>query len=131
MLVPPTLRSQDNRERPVGPPASETSHADALFDAAIDAGLAHELSWGQVKRILDQLPIENDDCPYCRGQLDSHGLPPGRAWRCRACGRITNERPAAHDDRPDKARAEEIGRAARESWAAVEARIAARSKEVA
>lgn len=60
---------------------------DQILDAMVEAGLHHELTWSQIKRLADQLPVE-DGCPYCGGQLESKGLPSDRASRCAACGRL-------------------------------------------
>lgn len=94
--------------------------------AAIDAGLRHELPWATVARILAQLPVEHG-CPYCGGWLDRIGQLEDEAWRCRACGRITTDRDRRDDSRPNRAKAEELGREACESWQRVEERIARRS----
>jgi transposase len=63
--------------------------SDRVEQAAIDAGLRHELSWAAVWRILANLPDEDNPCPYCGGRLDRWlSEPSDRAWRCAACGRL-------------------------------------------
>ena len=104
---------------------AEGQVANVIFLAAIDAGLAHELSWATVWRIVTNLPDEDRPCPYCGGLLQRWSSKPGdRAWRCAACGRL--HIPLEDGGRPDHLQAAEIGRQARESWRLAEARIAAR-----
>jgi hypothetical protein len=121
----PTLRTELNTPRPVGPHASEISRADVLFDAIVDAGLRHDISWTTVKRLLDQLPDE-DGCPYCGGRLDRWAEPSDDAWRCAACGRLHFVNTAGLPTEASRARAAEIGRAAL-SWRRAEGRIIGRS----
>lgn len=57
-------------------------------DRIVAAGLAHHLTWEQVKRMLACLPAEADErCPYCRGLLELWHEET-RCWRCAACGRL-------------------------------------------
>ena len=98
---------------------------DTIFDAAISAGLAHEVSWLTVWRILANLPDEDNPCPYCGGLLQRwSSAPRDCAWRCQACGRL--HIPVSDEGRPNRAQAAEVGRQARDSWRAVEARLAQR-----
>lgn len=116
-----------------GPPVGSvwagagSEFADSIVARAIDAGLAHQLTWATVARILSNLPDDDNPCPHCGGLLQRWSSEPSDcAWRCQACGRL--HIPVFDGGRPNREQAAEIGRQARESWSVVEARITARSE---
>jgi hypothetical protein len=103
---------------------------DVLLDLVIDAGLAHELGWAAVWRILSNLRDDGRPCPYCGGPLDRWSTEPSDgAWRCAACGRLHIPITAGQATQASRARAQQSGQEAAESWRRVEARICSRREQ--